>query len=82
MFCPLLRAGRAACCQKKGVEFQDIDVMADTAKLDEISVRARRRFARPCLRSSSTEKHIGGSDDLAALDRPASSSPLLGPMRT
>ena len=39
MFCPYCARARSL-LSKKGVEFQDIDVMADTAKLDEMVGRA------------------------------------------
>jgi glutaredoxin 3 len=50
--------------------------MADTAKLDEMVGRAGGRQTVPQIFIDG--KHIGGSDDLAALDRAGKLDPLLG----
>jgi glutaredoxin 3 len=75
MFCPYCARARSL-LSIKGVEFQDIDVMADTAKLDEMVGRAGGRQTVPQIFIDG--KHIGGSDDLAALDRAGKLDPLLG----
>ncbi len=75
MFCPYCARARSL-LSKKGVEFEDIDVMADTAKRDEMVDRAGGRQTVPQIFIDG--KHIGGSDELAALDRAGKLDPLLG----
>ena len=61
---------------KKGVAFEDIDVEADGAKRDEMVKRAGGRTTVPQIFIDGV--HVGGSDDLAALDRAGKLDPLLG----
>lgn len=61
---------------KKGVAFDDIDVEADSSKRDEMIQRAGGRTSVPQIFIDGA--HIGGSDDLAALDRAGKLDPLLG----
>jgi glutaredoxin 3 len=60
--------------QRKGVDFQDID--ADSAKRDEMMQRAGGRTSVPQIFIDGV--HVGGSDELAALDRAGKLDPLLG----
>ncbi|HEX3969868.1 MAG TPA: glutaredoxin 3 [Stellaceae bacterium] len=62
--------------QKKGVAFEDIDVESDTSKRDEMMQRAHGRTTVPQIFIDGV--HVGGSDDLAALDRAGKLDPLLG----
>ena len=62
--------------QKKGVAFEDIDVEADTSKREEMVQRAHGRRTVPQIFIDGV--HVGGSDDLAALDRAGKLDPLLG----
>ena len=62
--------------QKKGVAFDDIDVEADSAKRDEMIERANGRTSVPQIFIDGV--HVGGSDELAALDRAGKLDPLLG----
>jgi len=62
--------------QRKGVDFQDIDVEADTSKRDEMVKRAGGRTTVPQIFIDGV--HVGGSDDLMALDRAGKLDPLLG----
>ena len=62
--------------QRKGVAFEDIDVEADTSKRDEMVERAHGRTTVPQIFIDGV--HVGGSDDLAALDRAGKLDPLLG----
>ena len=62
--------------QRKGVDFEDIDVEADTSKRDEMVKRAGGRSTVPQIFIDGV--HVGGSDDLAALDRAGKLDPLLG----
>ena len=52
--------------QRKGVAFTDIDVKADAAKRDEMLKRANGRQTIPQIFIN--DRHIGGCDDLYALD--------------
>ena len=62
--------------QRKGVDFEDIDVEADTSKRKEMVQRAGGRTTVPQIFIDGV--HVGGSDDLAALDRAGKLDPLLG----
>jgi glutaredoxin 3 len=75
MFCPYCARARSLLA-KKGVDYADIDVMADTAKRDEMMARSGGRQTVPQIFIDG--KHIGGSDELAALDKAGKLDPLLG----
>jgi glutaredoxin 3 len=75
MFCPYCARARSLLA-KKGVAFADIDVMAETSKLDEMVARSGGRQTVPQIFIDG--KHIGGSDELAALDREGKLDALLG----
>lgn len=62
--------------QRKGVDFEDIDVEADTSKRPEMVQRAGGRTTVPQIFIDGV--HVGGSDELAALDRAGKLDPLLG----
>ena len=62
--------------QKKGVAFDDIDVEVDTSKRDEMIKRAGGRMTVPQIFID--DAHVGGSDDLVALDRAGKLDALLG----
>ena len=59
----------------KGVSFEEFDVMMDQAKRDEMVERAGGRSTVPQIFIDG--RHIGGSDDLHALDRAGKLDPLL-----
>jgi glutaredoxin 3 len=61
---------------KKGVAFEDIGVESDGAKRDEMIQRAGGRTSVPQIFIDGV--HVGGSDDLAALDRAGKLDPMLG----
>ena len=75
MFCPYCARARSLLA-KKGVDYVDIDVMADTAKFDEMLARSGGRQTVPQIFIDG--RHIGGSDELAALDRDGKLDALLG----
>jgi glutaredoxin 3 len=75
MFCPYCARARSL-LTKKGVDYADIDVMADTAKRDEMVARSGGRQTVPQIFIDG--RHIGGSDELAALDRAGKLDALLG----
>jgi glutaredoxin 3 len=62
--------------QKKGIAFDEIDVEADTSKRDEMIKRAGGRTTVPQIFIDGA--HVGGSDDLAALERAGKLDKLLG----
>jgi glutaredoxin 3 len=62
--------------QKKGVEFTNIDVLEDTSKRDEMVARTGGRQTVPQIFIDGA--HIGGSDELHALDRAGKLDALLG----
>ena len=78
MFCPYCARARSL-LQKKGVNFTDIDVMIDDDKREEMIARAGGRRTVPQIFIDG--RHIGGSDELVALDREGKLDPLLGPAR-
>jgi glutaredoxin 3 len=75
MWCGYCARARAL-LQKKGVAFDEIDVEADTSRRDEMIERAGGRMTVPQIFIDGA--HIGGSDDLAALERAGKLDPLLG----
>lgn len=78
MFCPYCARARSL-LQKKGVSFTDIDVMSDGDRREEMVARAGGRRTVPQIFIDG--QHIGGSDELAALDRDGKLNPLLGRSR-
>ena len=75
MFCPFCtRAKRLL--DGKGVEYTEIDVDFDREKRQEMVQRAGGRTSVPQIFIDG--QHIGGSDDLAALDGEGKLDPLLG----
>ncbi len=62
--------------QTKGVAFDEIVVDTDAARRNEMVARAGGRTSVPQIFIDGT--HIGGSDDLARLDRDGRLDPLLG----
>ena len=75
MWCGYCARARAL-LQKKGVPFDDIDVESDTSKRDEMMKRTGGRRTVPQIFIDGT--HVGGSDELAALDRAGKLDALLG----
>lgn len=73
-FCPYcFRAKRLL--QERGVEFTEIDVMMDGARRKEMMDRAGGRRTVPQIFING--KHVGGSDELHALDREGKLKPML-----
>ncbi|AKM09971.1 glutaredoxin 3 [Croceicoccus naphthovorans] len=65
-----------ALLKNKGVEFTEYDTTMDRAKRAEMV--ERKPGARTVPQIFIDDKAIGGSDDLAALDRAGELDPLLG----
>jgi glutaredoxin 3 len=60
--------------RSKGVEFEEIDVSLDRAREEEMIRRARRSTVPQIFIDG---RHVGGSDDLAALEALGELDPLL-----
>ena len=71
--CPYCIAAKAL-LKKKGVTYQEIDVGADPALRQAMTERAGRRSV-PQIFSGGT--HVGGCDDLHALDHAGKLDPML-----
>ena len=74
-FCPYCTRAKAL-LDRKGVEYQEIDLTTDRAGFDAMVARAGG--ARTVPQIFIDGKHIGGSDDMAALDARGGLDPLLG----
>jgi glutaredoxin 3 len=66
LFCPYCARAKSL-LEHKGVAFTNIDVMEDSARRDEMMKRAGGRTSVPQIFING--EHIGGCDDLYALDR-------------
>ncbi len=65
-----------ALLKDKGVAFEEYDISMGGPKRDEMLSRAPGRTTVPQIFIG--DSHIGGSDDLAALERQGKLDPLLG----
>ena len=74
-FCPYCHAAKRL-LSRKGVEFTEIDVSGDPKGRSDVVTRANGRMTVPQIFIGST--HVGGYDDLSALDRAGKLDPLLG----
>jgi len=74
-FCPYCHAAKRL-LSRKGVAFTEIDVSGDPKGRSEMVARASGRMTVPQIFIGST--HVGGYDDLYALDRAGKLDPLLG----
>jgi glutaredoxin 3 len=59
----------------KGVTYTEYDVARDPSKRQEMMTRAKGRHTVPQIFVGTT--HVGGYDDMAALDRAGKLDPLL-----
>ncbi|MBO9623626.1 MAG: glutaredoxin 3 [Sphingomonas sp.] len=73
-FCPYCHRAKHL-LDGKGVDYVEYDITFDGAKRQEMIQRANGRTTVPQVFID--ERHIGGSDDLAALDRKGGLDPLL-----
>ncbi|SKB77690.1 glutaredoxin 3 [Sphingopyxis flava] len=73
--CPYCTRAKAL-LEKKGADYREIDVSMDRAGFDAMVERAGGRRTVPQIFIEG--RHIGGSDDLAALDARGELDPLLG----
>jgi len=63
-----------ALLEKKGAAFEETDVMEDAVKRSEMRERSRRTTVPQIFING---QHIGGSDELQALERAGKLDPLL-----
>ncbi|MBI4366524.1 MAG: glutaredoxin 3 [Deltaproteobacteria bacterium] len=73
-YCPYCHAAKAL-LRRKGVDFKEFDLGRDWAKRDEMIERANGRMTVPQIFVGPV--HVGGSDDLHALDRAGKLDALL-----
>jgi glutaredoxin 3 len=73
-FCPYCRWAKEL-LRKKHVEFSEIDVSRDRELRQEMTARANGRTTVPQIFIGPT--HVGGCDDLYALDEAGKLDPLL-----
>ncbi len=73
-FCPYCVAAKAL-LTRKGVAFKEISVSNDQAKRQEMIERSNGRMTVPQIFIGPV--HVGGSDDLHALERAGKLDPLL-----
>jgi glutaredoxin 3 len=73
-WCPYCARARAL-LERKGVAFTEIDIDEEPRRRDEMIRRARRTSVPQIFIDG---EHIGGSDELAALDRAGKLDPKLG----
>jgi glutaredoxin 3 len=74
MFCGYCARAKAL-LTRKGVAFENIDVLEQPARRDEMVTRAGGRTTVPQIFIDGA--HIGGCDDLLALERAGRLDPLL-----
>ena len=75
MMCPYCYRAKSL-LQSKSVEFEEIDVTYDPEGRKKMTERANGGRTVPQIFIDG--KHVGGSDELAALDRAGKLDPLLG----
>ena len=75
MFCGFCARAKAL-LQRKGIAFDDVDVMEHPERRAEMRARAGGRNTVPQIFIDG--RHVGGSDDLLALDAAGKLDALLG----
>jgi glutaredoxin 3 len=75
MFCPFCSRAKHLLTQK-GIEFIEIDVDISPGRRNEMLQRANGQHTVPQIFID--DAHVGGSDDLAALDRAGNLDGMLG----
>jgi glutaredoxin 3 len=73
-FCPYCVAAKSL-LKRKGVDFKEISVSGDSARRQAMVQRANGRMTVPQIFVGET--HVGGSDDLHALERAGKLDALL-----
>jgi glutaredoxin 3 len=72
--CPYCVRAKAL-LKKKGAVFDEVDVFMDTEARREMEEKARGRYTVPQIFIG--ERHVGGCEDLYALERAGELDPLL-----
>jgi glutaredoxin 3 len=75
MFCPFCTRARIL-LERKGVAYSEIDIIGEPERRDEMIRRAGGRTSVPQIFING--EHIGGSDELVALDRAGALDAKLG----
>ena len=75
MWCPYCARARAL-LEKKAVAYTEIDLMEEPRRREEMIQRAHGRTTVPQIFIDG--EHIGGCDDMVALDRAGKLDPKLG----
>ena len=75
LFCPYCARAKSL-LERKGVSYINIDIIEDTSKRDEMLARSGGRTSVPQIFIDG--EHIGGFDDLYALDRAGKLDAKLG----
>jgi len=75
LFCPYCARAKNL-LERKGVKYENIDIIEDSSKREEMVSRAHGRTSVPQIFIDG--EHIGGCDDLYALDRARKLDPKLG----
>ena len=75
-YCPYCIRARSL-LERKGVEYTDIDIGSEPDRREEMEAKAGGRTSVPQIFID--DRHIGGFDDMAALDRAGELDPLLWP---
>jgi glutaredoxin 3 len=73
-YCPYCHAAKAL-LKRKGAAYNEIDVGFESDRREEMIQRANGRMTVPQIFIGST--HVGGNDDLQALERAGKLDPLL-----
>jgi glutaredoxin 3 len=73
-YCPYCVAAKTL-LKRKGVTYKEIDVGFDVERREEMIQRAQGRMTVPQIFVGQT--HVGGNDDLQALERAGKLDPLL-----
>jgi glutaredoxin 3 len=73
-YCPYCAAAKAL-LKRKGVAFTEVDIGGNWERRDEMIARSKGRVTVPQIFIDGT--HIGGNDDLQALDRAGKLDALL-----
>jgi len=78
LFCPFCARAKSL-LERKGVKYINFDIIEDSAKREEMLARAGGRTSVPQIFIDG--EHVGGCDDLYALDRAGKLDPKLGRAR-
>ena len=73
-WCPFCMAAKSL-FEKKGVSFDEIDIASEPARRAEMETRSGGRRTVPQIFIG--DRHVGGYDELAALERAGELDPLL-----